>query len=186
MKAKEKIIVIDDNADILDSLSLFLNEAGYKTETAQTGQEAINKIRDEFYNVALLDIKLPDIEGTELIKPLKNKHPDMDVIIMTANASLNSAVQALNEGASGYILKPFKVNNLLKNIKSSIEKQHLLLEKRKVERALRKSQQVLDLKNRISAIFLTVSDDQVYGVTLELVLKELKSKYGVFGFDYFR
>jgi len=182
MKAKEKIIVIDDNADIRATLSLFLNEIGFKTETAQTGQEAINKINKEFYNVALLDIKLPDIEGTKLLKPLKEKHPDMDVILMTGDASLDSAVEALNEGASGYIIKPLNLDNLLTNLKNSIEKQHLLIDKRKVERALRKSQQVLNLKNRISAIFLTIPDEQVYGEVLSLVLKELKSKYGVFGY----
>ncbi|KKM62066.1 hypothetical protein LCGC14_1525450, partial [marine sediment metagenome] len=178
----EKIIVIDADADIRDSLLLFLNKVGYKTETAQTGQEAINKINKEFFNVALLDIKLPDIEGTKLLKPLKEKHPDMNVILMTGDASLNSAVEALNEGASGYIIKPLNLDNLLTNLKNSIEKQHLLIDKRKVERALRKSQQVLALKNRISAIFLTIPDEQVYGEVLSLVLKELKSKYGVFGY----
>ena len=141
MKAKEKIIVIDDNADIRDTLSIFLNKIGYKTETAQTGQEGIKKITKEFYNVALLDIKLPDIEGTELLKPLKEKHPKMDVIIMTANASLNSAVQALNNGASGYIIKPINLENLLTYVKNSIEKQHLIAEKQQTEQKLKESEE---------------------------------------------
>jgi len=141
MKAKEKIIIIDDDDDVCDSLSLFLNKVGYKTETAQTGQEGINKITKEFYIVALLDIKLPDIEGTELLKRLKEKHPKMDVIIMTGNASLNSAVQALNNGASGYILKPINLENLLTNLKNSIEKQHLIAEKQQTEQKLKDSEE---------------------------------------------
>ena len=161
MEAKEKIIVIDDNAVTRDTLSLFLNKVGYKTEIAQTGQEAINKITKEFYNVALLDIKLPDIEGIELLKPLKDKHPNMDVIIMTGNASLNSAVQALNEGASGYILKPFNMDNLLTNIKNFIEKQHLIAEKQQTEQKLKESEKKYRnlVENIPNAIYSALPDE---------------------------
>jgi len=150
MEAKNKIIVIDDDGDILQSLSILLKKVGYETETAQSGQEAINKITKDYFNVALLDIGLPDIKGTDLLKPLKEKQPDMDIIVMTGNASLNSAVQALNEGASGYIFKPLNIDYLLTNIKNSIEKQHLFEGKQLAEKQLKESES--KLKNIITAI----------------------------------
>ena len=163
MKSKEKIIVNDADADVRNSFLLFLNKVGYKTETAQTGQEAVNKIKNEYYNVALLNIKLPDVEGTELIKPLKEKRPNMDVIIMTSNTSLNSVVQALNEGASGNIFKPLNVDNLLTNIKDAIEKKNLIAEKLQTEQKLNESEEKYkNMMNNLDIGFFKVNLDGIY------------------------
>ncbi|KKL72097.1 hypothetical protein LCGC14_2088310, partial [marine sediment metagenome] len=181
-EAKERILIIDDDEDIRYSISLFLNKHNFKIEVAKDGKEGLEKISEKFYNLVLLDIKLPDIDGIELIIPIKEKQPDIEIIMITGAADINSAINSLNTGVSAYLNKPLNLDELLAHIRNSIEKQHLMIDKRKAERALRKSQQVLALKNRISAIFLTISDENVYGETLALVLKELNSKYGVFGY----
>ena len=93
-------IVVVHNGIIENYLDLkkILGEKGYKIETAGTGQEAIRKAEEKFFNLALLDIKLPDIEGTKLLATLKRLHPHIDVIIVTGYASLENTMQALNGG----------------------------------------------------------------------------------------
>ena len=132
MDEKESILIVDDDVSTGDILTLMLNKKGYKTEIARTGREALEKARQRFYNLALLDIRLPDIEGIELIAPLKEIHPDMVMIIVTAYASVDNAVRALNEGASGYITKPLSMDKLLTMVREELEKQHLIMENRRL------------------------------------------------------
>ena len=135
---KDSILIIDDDESTRKSLSLIFDKKGYGAETARTGQEAINKARERFFNLALLDIRLPDMEGIELLAPLKEMHPDMVLVMVTAHASLETALRALNEGASGYITKPLNMDEVLAKIKEALEKQHLILEnKRLYQEALR-------------------------------------------------
>ena len=98
MSDKEGILVVDDDESIRRSLTLIFGKKGYETEAVGTGREALEKVQERSFNLALLDIRLPDMEGVELIAPLKEMHPDMVVIMVTAYASLETAVQSLNEG----------------------------------------------------------------------------------------
>ncbi len=131
-KMKESILIVDDDESISVTLSLILNKKGYETGTAKTGQEALKRVQERFFNVALLDIKLPDMEGVKLLAPLKRMHPDMVLLMVTAYASLETAVQALNEGASAYITKPFKVDSILTTVRDALEKQRLVMENKRL------------------------------------------------------
>ncbi len=165
METKESsIIIVDDDESICKSLTLIFENKGYETETAGTGREAIQKASKQFFNVALLDIKLPDMEGVELLAPLKEIHPDMLVIMVTAHASLETAVRAMNEGAYAYIPKPLNMDEVLATVREALEKQRLVMENRrlyrKVERELAERKAAQDsLKaehNFISAVLDTV------------------------------
>ena len=136
MEEKSSILVVDDDESTCRTLKLIFGKKGYEVDTAGTGQEAIEKAKGKFFNVALLEIKLPDIEGIELITPLKKMHPDMVIILITGHASLETAVRAMNEGASAYITKPFNMDEVLTRVESSREKQRLVLENRKLLTAL--------------------------------------------------
>ena len=92
-------------------------------------------MQERFFNLALLDIKLPDMEGVKLLASLKRMHPDMIVLMVTAYASLETAVQALNEGASAYITKPFNVDSILTTVRDALEKQRLVIENRRLYEA---------------------------------------------------
>ncbi len=129
----ESIIIVDDDEYVLRSMSKIFEKIGYTTERAKTGMEAINKVREKSFNIALLDLKLPDIEGTELSVSLKELYPEMEILIITGNPDLNSAVKALNIGASGYLLKPLNMDNLITTVKNIFEKQQLIEEKRKAK-----------------------------------------------------
>jgi PAS domain S-box-containing protein len=135
------ILIIDDDELIRRTLKLMLEKQGYETEAAATGQETLEKTKEKFFNLALLDIRLPDMEGIELLTPLKQMHPDMEVVMITGYASLETAVRALHEGASAYITKPLKTDELLPTAREVLEKQRLAVEKRRAEGALRESEE---------------------------------------------
>jgi DNA-binding NtrC family response regulator len=120
---KASILIVDDNEGILETLSAILEEKGYRTDTAKTGMEAIEKSKTNFYNVALLDIRLPDIEGTELLTKIEETSPRMVKIMVTGYATLENAVKALNLGADAYIMKPVDPENLLKIINEKLKTQ---------------------------------------------------------------
>jgi len=118
-----RILIVDDEESIRKVLATILEEEGYVAETAKNGKEAIEKSETKFYNLALIDIRLPDMEGTELLTAIKETTPKMVKIIMTGYPSLQNAVEAVNKGADAYILKPFKVEDILKTIKEELKKQ---------------------------------------------------------------
>jgi two-component system NtrC family sensor kinase len=132
MQEKQSILIVDDDESARRSLGLIFEKMGYETETAGTAKEAIDKARVRFFNTALLDIRLPDMEGIELLAPLKETYPDMVVIMITAYASVETAVRALNEGASAYIIKPLDMDEVLAVVRDVLEKQQLVAENRKL------------------------------------------------------
>jgi len=138
MQEKASILIIDDDKDTRRGLSKILEEKGYEIETAGTGQEAIKKAEEKFFNLALLDIKLPDVEGTELLATLKKIHPDTDVIIVTGYASLENTMQALNGGASAYMTKPIKLNKFFATIRKLLQKQYSTAEHMKMFQAVQR------------------------------------------------
>ena len=137
MEEKASILIVDDDENICRSLRLIFEKKGYETETAGMGREALEKAQGRFFSLALLDIRLPDMEGVELLSPLKEMRPEMTVIMITAYASLESAVRALNEGASGYIIKPLNVDEVLATVREVLEKQRLVSEKQQAEEELK-------------------------------------------------
>ena len=139
MDPKEKILIVDDNEGMCKSLALIFSKNGHETETAGTGQEGLRKGRDGSFHLALLDIKLPDMNGVELLISLKEMHPHMSVVMMTAYASVENVVEALNQGASGYLKKPLNMDEVLAIVREAFEKQRLIMEKIKAEEALRRA-----------------------------------------------
>jgi DNA-binding NtrC family response regulator len=99
-----------------------LEEEKYEVNTAQNGEEAIEKTKTQFYNLALIDIRLPDMEGTELLTRMKETIPKMRKIIVTGYPSLQNAIEAVNKGADAYVMKPFDVAKVLKTIKEQLAK----------------------------------------------------------------
>ena len=123
MNEHARILVVDDDENIRKVMELTLKASGYVVDTAGSGKEAIEKSNANFYNLALIDIRLPDIEGTALLTALKETTTKMVKIIVTGYPSLNNAVEAVNKNADGYIIKPFKTEQLLAIIQQHLQKQ---------------------------------------------------------------
>lgn len=123
VKNKASILIVEDDINIRKSLSTILQQKGYNTDTAKNGKEAIQKSKAKFFNLALLDIKLPDMEGTKLLTTMHETLPKMMKIMITGYPSLENAVEALNQGADAYIIKPIKPEKLLALIEEKLEEQ---------------------------------------------------------------
>ena len=100
-----------------------MEEEGYAVDTAKNGREAIKKSKVKFYNLALIDIRLKDMEGTKLLTRVKDTTPKMRKIIITGYPSLQNAIEAVNRGADAYVLKPFDMDKVLETIKDQLKKQ---------------------------------------------------------------
>jgi len=122
-KEKFSILIVDDDESILATLSAILEKEGYAIDTAKNGREAIEKSKSRFFDLALLDIRLPDMEGTKLLTKMHDSLPKMVKIMLTGYPSLQNAIEALNLGADAYIIKPVDPEKLIKIIKEKLEKQ---------------------------------------------------------------
>ncbi|MCD6431120.1 response regulator [Candidatus Bathyarchaeota archaeon] len=123
MGESARILVVDDDENIRKVLMRILEDEGYMVDTAKTGKEAVEKSRTKFYNLALIDIRLPDMEGVELLTKIRDTTPKMRKIIITGYPTLKNAVEAVNKGADAYIMKPFDMKELLSKIKEQLKKQ---------------------------------------------------------------
>lgn len=114
-------LVIDDDPEVRKSLASILESVGYLVKSAENGKEAIRMCETTSFDFALIDIELPDIKGTELLRMLKQKQPKMIKIIITGHPSIENAARSLNEQADGYLMKPFNVPELLEMMSRFID-----------------------------------------------------------------
>lgn len=120
---RPSVLIVDDEAGIRKLLMKVLDENGYSPDSVENGAEAIQKANERYYNLALIDIMLPDINGVELLAKFKMTRPRTRKIIMTGNPSLQNAVEALNKGADAYIMKPLEIEKVLATLEEQLDKQ---------------------------------------------------------------
>ena len=120
---KARILVVDDDEGIRKVVAEALKSEGYLVDTASNGKEAVEKSQTNFYNLALVDIRLPDTEGTTLLTSMKETTPEMIKIILTGYPALQNAIDAVNKGAHGYLVKPIDMGELLRSVKQHLKKQ---------------------------------------------------------------
>jgi len=123
MDSSAKILIVDDDENIRKVLVAILEDKGYGTEAVGTAREAIKKSDKKFYNLALIDIRLPDMEGIDLLRKIKDTTPRMRKIIITGYPTLQNAMDAVNRGADAYVTKPFDVERVLSTISEQLKKQ---------------------------------------------------------------
>jgi DNA-binding NtrC family response regulator len=123
LKGKKKILIVDDDEGICKTLGLILEDEGFLIDVANSGKEALKKSETSNYNVVLLDIRLPDIEGTKLLKTFRQSTPKMIKIMMTGFPQIGNAVEALNLGADAYFMKPVHPDEVIKTIREKLEAQ---------------------------------------------------------------
>jgi signal transduction histidine kinase len=150
-----RILVVEDDESTLKSLNLIFRRKGYQVDLATSGSKALQMAGNEIYNLAIVDIRLPDMNGTALVKPFKERNPQASIIMVTGYASLETAVQALNNGAEAYIIKPLNVELVLATIQQVLEKQHLADEKRQAETALRENEKRLKVLHDLDYAILS-------------------------------
>lgn len=132
-EGKGKVLIVDDAPDTLEIIQKLLYYEGYEVLVASSGEEGIKKVEQEKPDVVLMDINLPGIDGTEALKRIRLINPIQCVIILTAFATVDNAIQALKEGASDFVKKPFENEHLIHIVNQGLEKFRTLKEKEKLE-----------------------------------------------------
>ncbi len=130
---KGKVLIVDDAADTLDIIQKLLAYEGYEVILASTGEEGVKRAEKEKPDVILMDISLPGIDGTEALKQIRKVNPIQTVIMLTAFATVENAIQALRDGASDFVKKPFENEHLVHIVNQALEKSRTLKEKQKLE-----------------------------------------------------
>lgn len=120
-----KILVVDDEQGIRDFLAIMLKKDGHEAVTAGNGADALRAVQAEIFDLVITDVKMPGKDGIEVLKTIKEISPETVVIMITAFATAETAVEAMKLGAYDYIIKPFKVDELKIIINNSLEKRHL-------------------------------------------------------------
>jgi two-component system, NtrC family, response regulator len=121
MDEQKNILIIDDDKYILSVFLRILQKQGYAVDTTETGQEALEKLADKTYDLAVIDVKLPDTNGTDLIPKINSIQPEMIKIVFTGHPSLEDANKAINYGATAYLVKPVKSEELVKIITEKLK-----------------------------------------------------------------
>ncbi|WP_337872222.1 response regulator, partial [Ignavibacterium sp.] len=156
---KPKILIVDDEKGLRTGVQRLLEMEGYKVDAAENGNEGIKLGTSKEYDIAVIDLKMPDIEGIEVLKKIKQKFPNTVCFIATAYASYDTAIEATKLGAQSYIPKPFTPEELIAELKNGYQKRLLLLEEEKWKRE--REERLLEVafeKTRLNTIINSIAD----------------------------
>lgn len=183
---KIKILIVDDEPLLRKSLFDWLKEKGYGVFMAGNGKDGIKTIKREKIDMAFVDLKLPDINGIEVMNVFKNIYPEVVVIIITAFASVQSAVEAMKEGAYDYLVKPFSLKEVDFTVKKVIERQKLIAENTYLKQQLKqqyklgeifwespKMKQILECVETVSQSNVTVLIQGASGTGKEVLARTI-------------
>lgn len=137
MREKIKVLVVDDDAVVCKNCTRILSEAGYDTQALQSSRLALERIKDEAFDLAVIDMKMPGYSGIELLKSISATRPGMAVIIITGYSTIDTAVEAVKNGASDYIAKPFTPDELIIRAEKALENRKLARKTEALEHELR-------------------------------------------------
>jgi DNA-binding NtrC family response regulator len=180
------ILIIDDEESIRDSCSQVLRKAGYVVKTAKNGKEGLEAFKQEFFHAVLLDLKLPVMDGMEVLSRIKEESLETPVIIITGHGTIISAVEAIKRGAFDYVTKPFSPEELRIMAKKALERRKIFFENIYLRKELERKYEfdmivgkskamgrVLDIVKRVSPTESTVLIVGESGTGKELLAREI-------------
>lgn len=138
-----KILVIDDERSIRNTLKEILEYEGYEVDEASDGIEGLAKLDKNEYNIIFCDIKMPKMDGLEVLAEIRNKKPDQAVVMISGHGSIETAVEATKLGAYDFIPKPLDLNRLLITLRNALERTHLVVETKTLKAKVNKTQEII-------------------------------------------
>jgi len=166
-----RVLVVDDDESVLRALQILLEDSGYAVQLARDGREAIQRLRDGF-DLVLADLKMPGVNGISLLREIKQISPDTGVVIITGHASLDTAIEAVREGASDYLLKMASTPVILVAVERALERQRLTVQLR------HRNQALATLHAVAAAVSETLDLPDLLGRALEATLGTLGLLWG--------
>ncbi|MDQ8154239.1 MAG: sigma-54 dependent transcriptional regulator, partial [Gemmatimonadota bacterium] len=137
-RTRPTVLVVDDETGILETLEILLRSEGFAPQVAQGGRAGLEALEQGSHDIVLTDVRMPQVTGVEILAAARRKDADVPVILMTAQATLQTAVQAVNEGAFYYIQKPFRNDELVAILRRAAEHRHLRVENTSLKREIRR------------------------------------------------
>ncbi|MFH1459120.1 MAG: sigma-54 dependent transcriptional regulator [Candidatus Omnitrophota bacterium] len=181
-----KILLVDDEKDLLEWLSIVLGKEGYTVRCSSSGEEALKLFKQENFEMVITDIRMPQMSGIELLRQIKNHNPEVIVLMVTAYASVETAVKALRYGAYDYLFKPFKLDEIKIIIKKAFSQKRILTDDKSQQKKLKEKyrfaniigqdksmQKVFDLIEKVSKTNTTVLINGESGTGKELIAKAM-------------
>jgi DNA-binding NtrC family response regulator len=132
-KLKAKVLLVDDEVDFLEAMAERLKTRGLKVSTATSGEDAITHVDKEEYDLIILDLSMPGIDGLETLKRIKTRQPDAEIIILTGQGSIRTSIEAMKLGAEDFLQKPVDISELMDKIIEAKDKRLLVLESKSVK-----------------------------------------------------
>ncbi len=120
-----RILLVDDEVAFTSNMSKILSRRGYDVSAVNDGESAVKAIEDEEYDVVILDLRMPGMDGMAALKVMKRKRPLMEVIILTGHGSVESGIQGMNLGAFDYAMKPIQISELQEKINEALERRFM-------------------------------------------------------------
>ena len=131
-----KVLLVDDEKDFLESMSERMRLRGMDVTTASSAKEALAFIESDFFDAVILDFQLPEMDGLAVLKKIKARHPEAQIILLTGHASLERGVEAMKFGASDFLEKPADIEALSKKIKEAKVEKMLIVQKQQLDNVL--------------------------------------------------
>jgi len=128
-KLVANVLLVDDEEQFLDALSQRLKARGLKVDTVTSGEDAVKQVEDQNFDAIVVDLAMPGIDGIETLKRIKEKRPDLEIIMLTGHATVKSGIEAMKLGAEDFLEKPVDLNELLEKIGEAKNKRMLVVEK---------------------------------------------------------
>lgn len=152
-----KVLIVDDDAHLRETLRDLLEMEGYKVFDAESGQEAMRRVVTDFFDIILMDFNLTDKTGIEVIKDIRKVNTDSQILMMTAHASLDTAVKAIQESVYDFLIKPVDFNYLKRAMKKALEKLYLEQENKRLIDMLKRNNEQLQHLNNMKSKFLSMA-----------------------------
>jgi putative nucleotidyltransferase with HDIG domain len=177
---RPRVLVVDDEKFIRDILADFLGMEGYYVRTAEDGSSAVTELARTSYDMVISDLKMPKMGGLELLKEVSRVHPDTLTVIMTGFGTVETAIDAMKRGAYDYILKPFKVEEIVHIVQRGLEKRRLAAENLRLREALSlyKVSEAIAASLSLDEVIATVADSALHEVRADVVCTWLEDGEG--------
>lgn len=152
---KERILIVDDEISILEMVSQYIHLLGYEASSAKSGQEALSLLKQEPFTILLTDIKMPDMDGLELMKAVKKEFPDLHIIAMTGHGTSYTFTDVVAAGATDYLNKPFSLDELRAKLKRVVQERKLISDLTQKSIELEKLNEELKRLNQLKSVFIS-------------------------------
>ena len=176
---KARVLAVDDQRYFRELIEGLLSDAGYDVETAASGEEALQRLEQHDYEIVLTDLVMPEMDGTELVRRIRERRPHQDVVMVTGVVDVKAAVEAMKQGATDYILKPFDREALIEAVGRIVDRLRLRSEHARLIEENLEYMGIVSLFERATALFSNLAVEPLAERLLEGLCLETRAQTGV-------